>query len=138
MNPEQPTILYVEADDLTRQTVARRLQRRGFDVVQAGSLEAAIERGFSDESVDLLLLEPSLNSMSGLEVHRRLRRGQPTLPTIICTSAGDQFPESRLQAEGIHAHCCLCKPCRFDDLLVTIERVLVDSQTNDRSESQSV
>ncbi len=135
MNPAPPTILYVEADDLTRRTVARRLQRRGFDVVQAGSLEVVIEQGSPDGAFDLLLIEPSFSSLNGLEAHRSFRRGRPKLPTIICTSAKDEFPDSRLQAEGIHTHCCLCKPCPFAELLVTIERVLAESEADNPSAS---
>lgn len=138
MNLTKPTILYAEPDELTRRTVAQRLRRRGFDVLEVCSTEAAIDRGSSNHEISLVLLEPSLNGFSGLDVHRRLCRGQFALPAIICTSAKEEFPITRLCGEGIPGHCCLYKPCRFTQLLSAIKRVSSESRISEAKVSRLV
>lgn len=117
-----PVILYVEDDDLTRERVTARLLRKGVDVIAAGSGEQALEvcSGVSDVAIALLDLE--LPGMSGQETWRRLRERYPDIVGVVCSGAINEQARHDLELLGLRSDCCLCKPCRFDELLAALKR----------------
>ncbi|MCC6217211.1 MAG: response regulator [Polyangiaceae bacterium] len=58
--PERQRLLFVEDDAYVRRSVARVLERSGFEVVQAGSVGAAAERLEADTRFDVLLTDDQL------------------------------------------------------------------------------
>lgn len=66
------TILLAEDNELNRDMLLRRLQRRGYRVVEATNGEDAITKAKADRP-DLLLLDISLPILDGLEVASRIR-----------------------------------------------------------------
>jgi CheY-like chemotaxis protein len=87
-------ILLVEDDEMNRDMLSRRLQRRGFDVAVAVDGLEAIDKGRS-ESPDLILMDISLPKMDGLEATRQLKADPDvqSIPVIALTAhamAGDR------------------------------------------------
>ena len=134
MNFTNASILYVDDDDLTRTTVARRLRREGYCVLEADSADKALRLFKSVREIDLLLIEPALGMRHSLEMHRTLRQLSPTLPVAVCTVAIEDVSAPVLQAERIQANCCCSKPCCFSELVICIQRALLNSPIS--SESQ--
>ena len=66
------TILLAEDNELNRDMLLRRLERRGYRVVAATNGEDAITMAKADRP-DLLLLDISLPILDGLEVASRIR-----------------------------------------------------------------
>ena len=65
-------ILLVEDNEMNRDMLSRRLQRRGFDVLVAGDGAAGVEIAAA-ERPDLVLMDMSLPVLDGWEATRRLK-----------------------------------------------------------------
>ena len=116
-------ILLVEDNEMNRDMLSRRLERRGYDVALAVDGKDGIEKAQSGD-FDLVLMDMSLPEIDGWEATRHLR-GQPAtekLPIIALTAhamAGDR--EKALEA-GCDDYDT--KPIEFKRLLSKIEALL--------------
>ena len=118
-----PTILLVEDNEMNRDMLSRRLERRGYTVAIAVDGPEGVAKG-SAGGHDLILLDMSLPDLDGWEVARRLR-APPIglrLPIIALTAhamAGDR--EKALEA-GCDDYDT--KPVELARLLGKIETLL--------------
>jgi len=82
-----PKILLVEDNEMNRDMLSRRLQRRGYCVVTAEDGEKGLLLARS-EAPDLILMDISLPVMSGWEVTRLLKANESTrhIPIIALTA----------------------------------------------------
>jgi two-component system cell cycle response regulator DivK len=82
-----PTILLVEDNEMNRDMLTRRLERKGFRVITAhdGGQGHAMAKS---ESPDLILMDMSLPVMSGWDVTRLLKSQEATkhIPVIALTA----------------------------------------------------
>src|SRR5436853_7178848 len=80
-------ILLVEDNEMNRDMLSRRLQRRGYCVVTAEDGEKGLLLARS-ESPDLILMDISLPAMDGWEVTRLLKANGATrhIPIIVLTA----------------------------------------------------
>ena len=83
----KPRLLIVDDIADNRIILARRFQRRNFDVVEADCGAKALEI-INSESFDVVLLDVIMPDMSGLEVLRKIRatRSGASLPVIMVTA----------------------------------------------------
>ena len=81
------TILLVEDNEMNRDMLARRLQRRGFDVEVATNGEEAVDN-VADIDPDLVLMDLSLPVMDGWEATEKIKamNGFSELPIIALTA----------------------------------------------------
>jgi CheY-like chemotaxis protein len=119
------SILYVEDDPLTRETIARRLRRRGFHVVEVASGEQALELASDGLQIKVALLDVDLPGINGIETLRRLRKHRPTLPAVVCSASLPLGLRQPFRELGVSDNCLLSKPCPFAELLVALEYVTV-------------
>ena len=89
-----PKVLVVEDNEANRDMVARRLQRRGFDVVFAIDGAEGVAKSKSD-APDIVLMDMSLPVMNGWEATRAIKADAATrhIPVIALTAhsmAGDR------------------------------------------------
>src|SRR5260370_8094702 len=80
-------ILLVEDNEMNRDMLSRRLERRGHSVVMAHDGEQGLSMA-STEMPDLILMDISLPVMDGCEVTRRLKADKRTrhIPVISLTA----------------------------------------------------
>lgn len=116
-------ILLVEDNELNRDMLARRLQRKGYTIVIAldGVQGLAMARS---ELPDLILMDMSLPMLDGWEATRALRAdpeltGIPVIALTAHAMAGDY---ERCMAAGCDDYDT--KPVEFVRLLSKIERLL--------------
>lgn len=119
-------ILYVEDDALTRQTIAGRLRRRGFAVVEAPSDEEALDAAERSSNPTAGLLDVDLPGINGLETYRRLRALRPGLPAVVCSAWLPLGTRQPFRDLGVPEHCLLAKPCPFSELLAALQNVTSD------------
>ena len=95
-----PKLLLVEDNEMNRDMLSRRLQRKGFDVVFAMDGQAAVDLA-SSENPDIILMDMSLPVMDGWEATRQIKSKQSicSIPIIALTAhamSGDR--EKALEA----------------------------------------
>ncbi len=118
-----PKILLVEDNEMNRDMLSRRLQRRGYQVVLAVDGQSGVEMT-QTQAPDLVLMDMSLPVLDGWEVARRLKADVVTkrIPVIALTAhamAGDR--EKALEA-GCDDYDT--KPVELPRLLGKIEALL--------------
>ncbi|MFN3650896.1 MAG: response regulator [Armatimonadota bacterium] len=116
-------ILLVEDNEMNRDMLSRRLQRRGYEVVLAVDGQEGVDAA-RREQPDLVLMDMSLPVLDGWEATRKLREQPETqaLPIIALTAhamAGDR--ERALEA-GCDDYDT--KPIELPRLLSKIEALL--------------
>jgi CheY-like chemotaxis protein len=88
-----PRILLVEDNEMNRDMLSRRLERRGYEVLVAVDGQSGVEMAQA-ESPDLILMDMSLPVLDGWEATRRLKsdpvtRGIPVVALTAHAMAGD-------------------------------------------------
>ena len=121
-----PKILLVEDNEMNRDMLSRRLQRKGYEVVVAVDGQEGIDMA-SSESPDLILLDMSLPVVDGWEAAGRLKncpdtRGIPIIALTAHAMAGDR--EKALEA-GCDEYDT--KPVELPRLLEKIQSMLETS-----------
>jgi CheY-like chemotaxis protein len=116
-------ILLVEDNEMNRDMLSRRLQRRGYEVLTAVDGESGLALTQSDAPA-LVLMDMSLPGIDGWEATRRLKADPATraIPVIALTAhamAGD-----REQALAAGCDDFDIKPIDLDRLLGKIEALL--------------
>ena len=116
-------ILLVEDNEMNRDMLSRRLQRRGYDVVMAVDGEQGISMART-EGPDIILMDISLPRIDGYEATRQIKADDDTaeIPIIALTAhamAGDR-------GKALEAGCndYDTKPVEFRRLLGKIEELL--------------
>ena len=87
-------ILIVEDNEMNRDMLSRRLERKGYDVVMAEDGKKGVDMSKS-ENPDLILMDLSLPVMDGLEATSTIKGDEETksIPIIVLTAhamAGDR------------------------------------------------
>ena len=118
-----PKILLVEDNEMNRDMLSRRLQRKGFQVLIAVDGAQGVAMAQAD-APDLILMDMSLPVLDGWEATRQLKASAPTrsIPIIALTAhamSGDQ--ERALQAGCDHYDT---KPIELPRLLEKINALL--------------
>ncbi|MDQ6764693.1 MAG: response regulator [Verrucomicrobiota bacterium] len=95
-----PKILLVEDNEMNRDMLSRRLERKGYEVVLAFDGQSGVEMAQTD-APDLVLMDMSLPVLDGWEATRRLKTDARTqhVPVIALTAhamSGDR--EKALEA----------------------------------------
>ena len=86
---DSPTILLVDDEDAIQKLLSFPLQKDGYRVIEARDGEAALLR-FSEEEIDLVVLDLALPKLDGLEVCRRLR-AHSAVPIIMLTARDEEI-----------------------------------------------
>jgi len=121
-----PRILVVEDNEENRDSLTRRLERRGFEVLAATDGKAGVEKAKA-EKPDLILMDMNMPEMDGWEATRQIK-ADPALASVkvIALTAyamgGDR--ERALEAGCTDYHA---KPIEFPKLLAQIEQILQGS-----------
>ncbi|MEM7356175.1 MAG: sigma-54 dependent transcriptional regulator [Acidobacteriota bacterium] len=115
------TVLVVEDQEDLRFAIRRFLERQGYGVSEAATVEAA-SASLRDKLPDLAILDHNLPDGDGLEVLRRIKLMAPGVPALMLTGHGSIELAVAAIKEG--AHQFLTKPVKFDVLGLMIERLL--------------
>jgi len=116
-------ILLVEDNEMNRDMLSRRLERRGYTVVMAedGAKGVALARS---DSPDLILMDMSLPVVDGWEATRQIKAAPETkgIPVIALTAHAMAGDEERALASGCNDY--ETKPVDLPKLLAKINALL--------------
>ncbi|MBB5716951.1 PAS domain S-box protein [Sphingomonas aerophila] len=112
--------LLVDDEELVRMSTADMLNDFGFDVVEAGSAEEALNLLKAGEAPDLLVTDHLMPGMSGADLAREARLLNPGLPVLVVSGYAE--------VEGIAPDLPrLTKPFRNADLAASLTELLSTS-----------
>jgi len=118
-----PRLLYVEDNEMNRDMLSRRLQRRGFEVLIASNGEQGVVMAAA-EKPDLILMDMSLPVLDGWQATRRLKAAPDTrrIPIIGLTAHAMATDRDKCLEAGCDDYDT--KPVELERLLEKIERLL--------------
>jgi CheY-like chemotaxis protein len=124
-----PKILLVEDNEMNRDMLCRRLNRRGFEVVAAEDGEKGVEMARS-ESPDVILMDMSLPVIDGWEATRRIKADDETreIPIIALTAHAMAGDKEKTLAAGCDDYDT--KPIELSRLLEKISAILPKSRVS--------
>lgn len=117
MGSVPPRVLVIDDDPGVRSLLTRGLSYEGYTVEAAADGEAGL-RAALDRPPELVILDVMLPGIGGLEVLRRLRLADSTLPVVLLT-ARDQ-PEQQVEGLEGGADDYVTKPFSFDVLVARV------------------
>jgi two-component system, cell cycle response regulator DivK len=118
-----PKILLVEDNEMNRDMLSRRLERKGFQVLMAVDGQQGIDMAAS-EGPDLILLDMDLPVIDGWEAARRVKADEGTraIPVIALTAHAMMGDRDKALAAGCDDYDT--KPIDFPRLLGKIQSLL--------------
>jgi two-component system, cell cycle response regulator DivK len=118
-----PRLLYVEDNEMNRDMLSRRLQRRGFEVLIASNGEQGVAMAAA-EKPDLILMDMSLPVLDGWQATRQLKAAPDTrrIPIIGLTAHAMATDRDKCLEAGCDDYDT--KPVELGRLLEKIERLL--------------
>lgn len=114
-------ILVVDDEPLIRKLVTDFLKKDGYSVVEAEDGKKAMDLFFSEEKIDLLILDVMLPEYDGFTVCREIRK-KSKVPIIMLTARGDEFDE--IFGLDIGADEYISKPFSPNILIARVNAVL--------------
>ncbi|MDD3180048.1 MAG: response regulator [Opitutaceae bacterium] len=118
-----PKILLVEDNEMNRDMLSRRLERKGYTVAVAVDGAAGVESAKS-ASPDLILMDMSLPVIDGWEATRRLKADPATAAIPVIALTAYAMTEDRDKALGAGCDDFDTKPVELPRLLGKIEELL--------------
>jgi two-component system cell cycle response regulator DivK len=118
-----PKILLVEDNEMNRDMLSRRLQRKGYQVILAVDGQSGVEMT-QTQAPDLVLMDMSLPVLDGWEATRRLKADAATrhIPVIALTAHAMSNDRERALEAGCDDYDI--KPVEITRLLARIEALL--------------
>jgi CheY-like chemotaxis protein len=116
-------ILLVEDNEMNRDMLSRRLERRGYQVLLANDGQAGVEMALG-EAPDIVLMDMSLPVLDGWEATRRLKASPDTrhIPVIALTAHAMSSDRAKAMEAGCDEYDT--KPIEFAGLVEKIEALL--------------
>ena len=118
-----PKILLVEDNEMNRDMLSRRLQRRGYEVVFAVDGQDGVTKAQA-EAPALILMDMSLPVLDGWEASRQLKAAPATGGIPIIALTAHAMSGDREKALGAGCDDFDTKPIELDRLLAKIEALL--------------
>lgn len=116
-------ILLVEDNEMNRDMLSRRLERKGHQVVIATDGQQALNLAAA-EKPDLILMDMSLPVVDGWEATRRLKSDGQTKQIPIIALTAHAMPEDERKAREAGCNDYDTKPIELPRLLEKIEAML--------------
>ena len=123
MKDSAPHILVVEDETALAELIRYNLEAEGFRATVAPDGEEA-EVLLAEDAFDLVVLDWMLPGISGLELCRRLRRGEATraLPVLMLTARGEEGDRVRGLATGADDY--VVKPFSVPEMMARVKALL--------------
>ena len=121
-----PTVLLVEDNEMNRDMLSRRLQRRGYEVLLAVDGQQGIDMS-RRESPDILLLDMSLPVKDGWQVAREMKADEVLCRIPIIALTAHAMADDRLRAMEAGCDDYDTKPVDLPRLLNKMNTLLAEA-----------
>ncbi|MEE8401624.1 MAG: PAS domain S-box protein, partial [Candidatus Hydrothermarchaeaceae archaeon] len=114
-------ILVIDDDPQTRETIADIFQGKGYGVDMVDSGESALKKAKKTD-YDIALIDIKLPDMNGIDLLRKLKKGDPGMACIVIT--GNATMQNAIDALGDGASGYFVKPLVIDEVIHRVDEVL--------------
>jgi diguanylate cyclase (GGDEF)-like protein/PAS domain S-box-containing protein len=130
MKPHTNRLLIVDDNEMNRDMLARRLARKGYDVLVANGAHDLVE-SVKQDGIDLVLLDIEMPEITGLDALRILRKvySAAELPVIMVTAKNQS--EDIITALDLGANDYLTKPIDFPVAVARISTQLAHKRAQE-------
>lgn len=118
---EAPKILVVDDESRMRKLVRDFLEKKNFQVLEAGDGEEAMDIFYEEKDIALILLDVMMPKIDGWEVCREIRKNSK-VPIIMLTARGDERDELLGFDLGVDEY--ISKPFSPKILVARVEAIL--------------
>ncbi len=122
-----PRLLLVEDNEMNRDMLSRRLQRRGYEVLLAVDGQQGIDMS-RENSPDLLLLDMSLPVKDGWQVAREMKADVVLKGIPIIALTAHAMADDRMRAMAAGCDDYDTKPVDLTRLLAKVEALLESAE----------
>ncbi len=116
-------ILIVEDNELSRDMLSRRLEKRGYEIAVAGDGEEGVAKA-STEAPDLILMDFALPVLDGWEATKRIKAASRTASIPVIGLSAHAMAEDAEKARSVGCDDFDTKPVELPRLLSKIEALL--------------
>lgn len=117
-----PTLLIVDDEERMRRVFELVLKPAGYQLLLASSGDEAIRMLQEHDSLDMIITDLQLGSLSGMDVLEAARQQVPDVPVLIVTGYGTV--KSAVEAMQKGAYDYISKPVDNEELKIVIARAL--------------
>ena len=114
------TILVVDDEALIRWSLSERLKSEDYNVLEADTGRAALDR--MTEGVELVLLDYRLPDIDGVTLLRSMKEFDPDILVVLLTAYASV--ETAVEAMKLGAYHFANKPFNLDEIVAIVERAL--------------
>ncbi|SMC94712.1 Response regulator receiver domain-containing protein [Desulfocicer vacuolatum DSM 3385] len=129
MNKKRIRVLLIDDEEEFANTLAERLELRGYDTKTAVSGEDGLNL-MNGESFDIAVLDLMMPGMNGLDTLRRIKSQTPDLPVVLLTGHGST--KEGMEGMRLGAFDYLMKPLDIKDLTLKILSAVDASDGNEK------
>lgn len=115
-------VLLVEDNELNRDMLSRRLQRRGFEITLAEDGQQALDQAAAKRP-DVILMDMDLPVLSGWDATKKLRADPAIRDIPVIALTAHALPTDRDRAIEAGCDAYQSKPIDFTELIAKIERL---------------
>ncbi len=133
-----PKSLVVDDEARMRKLVSDFLTREGYEVLEAGDGEAAMDLFYAEKDIVLIILDVMMPKMDGWQVVREIRESSQ-VPVIMLTARADERDELKGFDLGVDEY--VTKPFSPRTLVARVEAILrrtASHEENDRIELSGI
>ena len=124
-------VLMVDDESRMRKLVSDFLTRKGYQVIEAGDGEEAIDKFYEDNNISLVILDVMMPKMNGWDTCRQIRKNS-NVPIIMLTAKSDEASE--LNGFDCGADEYISKPFSPKILTARVDALIRRSYSIDSSE----
>jgi len=118
-------VLLVDDEHQFRTSLAKRLRKRGFAVVDVDNGEDAVKVVRKDDTIDVAVIDLKMPKMDGIQTLKEIKAFRPAMQAIMLTGHGSL--DSAKDAGRLDAFKYLQKPCEVEELIAVLEEARTEA-----------
>jgi DNA-binding NtrC family response regulator len=115
----QANILLVDDEVPFVETMTKRLNKRGFDILSAHTGQDALDQLSRHRCIEVVILDVKMPGMDGVQTLEEIKRRFPITEVIMLT--GHATVESAIEGMKLGAFDYLMKPCDMEQLVSKVQ-----------------
>jgi len=122
-------ILLVDDEEAFVETMIKRLNKRGFDILSAHTGQDALDQLSRHRGIEVVILDVKMPGLDGIQTLEEIKRRFPITEVIMLT--GHATVESAIEGMKLGAFDYLMKPCDMEQLSSKVQAAAQRRRTHE-------